>query len=243
MFPNDKKWRCIMENKKIRILVADDEKEIRNILRIMLTKKGYGVVEASGGIEAVEAVRNDAVDLVLMDIMMPRMNGIEAVSKIREFSTVPVLFLTAKSLDSDKESAYAGGGDDYLTKPFSSTELMLKVESLLRRYMIYKGKEDQSVVSLGSAVEVDTVSRTVKKHGETVALRERETDMLLYLLENRGNVVETAHLYEAVWQEKAMSSSSNNVMVNILNLRKKLEEDPANPKLIKTVWGRGYRID
>ncbi|MBQ4091134.1 MAG: response regulator transcription factor [Clostridia bacterium] len=238
-----KMWRCSMENKEIKILIADDEREIRNILRILLSKKGYGVVEASGGQEAVEAVKDGGIDLVLMDIMMPRMNGIEATAKIREFSTVPVLFLTAKSLDSDKESAYLGGGDDYLTKPFSTTELMLKVESLLRRYMIYKGKEDKTILNLCSSVEVDLTARTVKKHGEPVALRERETEILFYLLDNKGSVVETARLYEAVWQEKAMSSSANNVMVNILNLRKKLEDDPAEPKLIKTVWGRGYRID
>ena len=232
-----------MENKDINILIVDDEAEIRNILRILLSKKGYAITLAQSGVEAVEAVRNGGIDLVVMDIMMPKMNGIEATRAIREFSTVPVLFLTAKSLDSDKKSAYMGGGDDYITKPFSSVELLLKVESLLRRYIVYRGKEDGEVVSLACGVEVDVKHRAVTKHGETVALRDKELDMLMYLVENRGKTVETAELFEAVWQEKAMATSANNVMVNVLNLRKKLEDDPSEPKLIKTAWGRGYRLD
>jgi DNA-binding response OmpR family regulator len=178
-----------------------------------------------------------------MDIMMPLMNGIEATRAIREFSTVPVLFLTAKSLDSDKKSAYMEGGDDYLTKPFSSVELLLKVESLLRRYIVYRGKENDDVVSLACGVEVDVNHRTVTKHGEAIVLRDKELDILMYLVEHRGKTVETTELFEAVWQEKAMATSANNVMVNVLNLRKKLEDDPSEPKLIKTAWGRGYRLD
>ncbi len=232
-----------MENKDIKILITDDESEIRNILRILLSKKGYAIVEASCGADAVEAVRNGGIDLVLMDIMMPRMNGVEAVTRIREFSTVPVLFLTAKSLDSDKQSAYSVGGDDYITKPFSSVELLLKVESLLRRYMVYRGKEDPNIVSLSHSVELDLKDKTVKKNGEIVTLRDKESEILFYLLQNRGQTVEMAQLYEAVWQEKAMASSANNIMVTVLNLRKKLEDDPSDPKLIKTVWGRGYRLE
>ena len=231
-----------MENKDITILIVDDEVQIRNILRILLSKKGYTVREASSGAEAVEAVRKGGVDLVIMDIMMPRMNGIEATARIRELSTVPVLFLTAKSLDSDKREAYSGGGDDYLTKPFSSVDLMLKVESLLRRYMVYKGK-DSTAVRVCASVEIDAPGRTVMKNGEPVVLRERELDMLLYLFEHRGEVIDASELYEAVWREKALPSSANNVMVNILNLRKKLEDDPSHPALIKTVWGKGYRLD
>jgi DNA-binding response OmpR family regulator len=230
-------------NKDINILIVDDEAEIRNILRILLSKKGYAITLAQSGVEAVEAVRNGGIDLVVMDIMMPLMNGIEATRAIREFSTVPVLFLTAKSLDSDKKSAYMEGGDDYLTKPFSSVELLLKVESLLRRYIVYRGKENDDVVSLACGVEVDVNHRTVTKHGEAIALRDKELDILMYLVEHRGKTVETTELFEAVWQEKAMATSANNVMVNVLNLRKKLEDDPSEPKLIKTAWGRGYRLD
>ena len=231
-----------MENSRTTILIADDEREIRNILRILLTKKGYDVIEAPGGASAVEAVRNGGIDLVVMDIMMPQMNGIEATAAIRQFSTVPVLFLTAKSLDSDKQKAYGEGGDDYLTKPFSSIELMLKVESLLRRYTVYRGKEQSSVL-LSAGVEIDTEARTVTKHGSEIVLREKEYEILHYLFERRGQTVDTVEIYEAVWQERFMQSSANNVMVNILGLRKKLEDDPSNPKLIKTVWGKGYRLE
>ena len=231
-----------MENSKATILIADDEREIRNILRILLTKKGYDVKEAPSGALAVEAVRNGGIDLVVMDIMMPQMNGIDATAAIREFSTVPVLFLTAKSLDSDKQKAYGEGGDDYLTKPFSSIELILKVESLLRRYTVYRGKEQSSVL-LSMGVEIDTESRTVTKHGCEIVLREKEYEILHYLFERRGQTVDTTEIYESVWQERFMQSSANNVMVNILGLRKKLEDDPSNPKLIRTVWGKGYRLE
>lgn len=232
-----------MENSKINILIADDEVQIRNILRILLTKKGYHITEASGGAEAVEAVRNGGIDLVVMDIMMPQMNGIDATAAIREFSTVPVLFLTAKSLDSDKQKAYGEGGDDYLTKPFSSVELLLKVESLLRRYKVYGNVSKNAGEILVDSIGIDVANRTVTKLGEEIVLREKEFDILCYLVRHRGQTVGTADLYEAVWQERFMASSSNNVMVNILNLRKKLEDDPSKPKLIRTVWGKGYRLD
>ena len=231
-----------MEDSKATILIADDEREIRNILRILLTKKGYDVKEAASGALAVEAVREGGIDLVVMDIMMPQMNGIEATAAIREFSTVPVLFLTAKSLDSDKQRAYGEGGDDYLTKPFSSVELVLKVESLLRRYTVYRGK-DQGGELLSCGVEIDAEGRVVKKNGSEVMLRDKEFEILNYLFERRGQTVDTTEIYEAVWQERFMMSSANNVMVNILGLRKKLEDDPSNPKLIRTVWGKGYRLE
>ena len=232
-----------MENSKTKILIADDEREIRNILRIMLTKKGYDVTEAKDGAEAVEVVRNGGIDLVLMDIMMPQMNGVAATSAIREFSNVPILFLTAKSLDSDKQMAYGEGGDDYVTKPFSSVELLLKVESLLRRYKVYGSKEQHDSVMLSSSIEVDMATRRVTKHGEEIVMRDKELDIFMLLLERRGQTVDTVEIYESVWQERFMQSSANNVMVNILALRKKLEDEPSNPKLIKTVWGKGYRLE
>lgn len=242
MFPNDILWRCKVEGSKSNILIADDEVQIRNILRILLTKKGYIVTEAKNGAEAVEAVREGGIDLVVMDIMMPKMNGVEATARIREFSTVPVLFLTARSLDSDKEKAYGEGGDDYITKPFSSVDLLLKVESLLRRYKVYGAKPDSASI-IGDSIEIDKSARKVMKLGEEIILREKEFEILCYLLERRGETVDTTEIYEAVWQEKFMPSSANNVMVNILNLRKKLEDDPSKPRLIRTVWGKGYRLE
>lgn len=227
-----------------KILIADDESDIRKILRLLLQKKGYDVCEAVNGAEAIERAREGDVDLIVMDIMMPRVSGIEAVVAIREFSTVPILFLTARSLESDKESAYLGGGDDYLVKPFSSTELLLKITSLLRRYTVYRGKErDKNILSLPCDVEVDIDAKIIRRAGEEVSLRDKENEIFFYLLSKRGETVETDRIYEDVWGEKAMPSSANNVMVNMLNIRKKLEYNPSNPKLIKTVWGKGYRFE
>lgn len=227
-----------------KILVVDDEADIRKIVRLLLQKKGYSVVEANNGISAVDTVLKDDIDLVIMDIMMPQMNGIEATKEIRKISTVPVLFLTAKSLVADKESAYLSGGDDYLVKPFSSAELIIKVEALLRRYMVYKGKlHNDTRVTLPGGVMIDVEAKEVYRGGEKIELRDREASMFFYLFEHAGEVVDTTTLYEAVWGEAALGSGSNNVMVNMLNLRKKLEDDPSAPKIIKTVWGRGYLFE
>lgn len=232
-----------MEAKDVKILVVDDEADIRKIVRLLLQKKGFSVVEAANGQIAVDTVREQTIDLVIMDIMMPKMSGVEATAEIRRFSTAPILFLTAKSLDSDKESAYLSGGDDYLVKPFSASELLLRVESLLRRYMIYKGKkDDEGTVQLPCGVEINPSERTVMKNGEVVTLRDKESEILFFLLSKRGEVVESNEIYEAVWQEKALATSANNVMVNMLGLRKKLEDDPSNPRIIRTVWGKGYQL-
>ncbi len=227
-----------------KILIVDDEADVRRVLRLLLEKKGYEVSEATNGKVAVEAVREGGIDLIIMDIMMPYVSGIEAAARIREFSLAPILFLTAKSLERDKSAAYESGGDDYLVKPFSSTELMLKVESLLRRYTIYKGKENTAqYIALPCSVEVDVSTRTVLKRGEEVNLRDKESDIFFYLLSRRGETVETDKIFEDVWGEMAMPSSANNVMVNMLGIRKKLEDNPQHPKIIKTVWGKGYRFD
>ena len=232
-----------MERSDVRILVVDDEPEIRKILRLLLQSKGYSVSEAANGFLAVEAVAKNEIDLVIMDIMMPKMSGVEATAEIRKTSTVPVLFLTAKSLDSDKESAYHIGGDDYLVKPFSSSELLLKVESLLRRYMVYKGKDSTThSLELPGGIQVDVEHKIIRKNGEEIVLRERESEIFFYLLERRGETVEPDAIFEAVWKEQALPSSANNVMVNMLGLRKKLEDDPARPKVIRTIWGKGYQF-
>ena len=229
---------------KSKILIADDEADIRKILRLLLEKKGYTVAEASNGQDAVKKAREGDIDLIIMDIMMPQMSGIEATAAIREFSTVPILFLTAKSMDSDKESAYISGGDDYIVKPFSSTELILKVESLIRRYTVYHGKEkDRDIIELACSVEVELSTKTVRRRGLEVSLRDKESDIFFYLLSHRGETVDTDKIFEDVWGERAMPSSANNVMVNMLNIRKKLEDNPQAPKIIKTVWGKGYRFE
>lgn len=224
------------------ILVVDDEQDIRRIIRILLESSGYQVAEAPNGLAAVEYIRQQPnVDLVLMDIMMPGLNGIEASRAIRERCSAPILFLTAKTQERDKLEAYQAGGDDYLAKPFSHAELMMKVESLLRRYRVYKGKTSGQL--LWADVMLDEPGRRVLRGGRPVELTETEFEILCFLAARRGSVVSVEQIYEGVWHEKYMPSSTNTVMVHIVNLRKKLEEDPANPRLIRTVWGKGYQID
>lgn len=229
----------------MRILIADDEIEIRKVLRLLLENSGYEIVEASDGAKAIEAVKEDpSIDLCIMDIMMPLMNGVEATKKIREFSTVPVLFLTARSLESDKEEAYSGGGDDYLIKPFSSRELLMKVEALTRRYTSYSAKSKVGgEIQLWKDVVLYLDSREVMKNGNVLDIRDKEMDMLIFLAKNKGKVVSPKEIYEAVWEEISLPSSNNAVTVHMLNLRRKLEDDPSSPKIIRTVWGKGYQID
>lgn len=227
-------------DEKIRVLAVDDEPDLRHLLGIHLRSRGYDVVEAASGDEAVGLLRSDQnFDLVIMDIMMPGLSGVEACARIRSFSPVPVLFLTAKSQISDKERAYESGGDDYLVKPFSRSELLMKVESLTRRYRVYRGKQESS--SVGNLV-LDEKHGAVLRNGQRIDLTDKEFAILRFFFQNQGKTVDVQTVYEGVWGEKFMPTSNNTVMVHILNLRKKLEADPANPKLIRTVWGKGYRF-
>lgn len=230
----------------MRILVVDDESEIRKILKLLLENAGYEVIEAQDGLSAVRAAREDkGIDLCIMDMMMPNMSGVEATARIREFSGLPILFLTAKSLDSDKEEAYSKGADDYLVKPFSTRELLMKVEALTRRYNMYgaKGESAHDVIRLWGGVLLTPDTREVTKNGVPVDVRDKEMDLLIYLAKNRGRVVDPRELYEGVWGEIPLPSSNNTVTVHILNLRRKLEDNPSSPKLVRTVWGKGYQID
>lgn len=226
----------------IRILVVDDEADIRRIIRILLESRGYRVLEAPNGRLAVETIRKEPdVDLILLDIMMPELSGIEASREIRSISSAPILFLTARTQEQDKLEAYSSGGDDYLAKPFSRGELLMKVDSLLRRYRVYKGKVTGK--QLKSDVVLDEENRRILRGGEALELTETEYSILQFLADHRGSVVSVAQIYEGVWHEKYMPASNNTVMVHIVNLRKKLEDDPANPRLIRTIWGKGYQID
>ena len=226
----------------IRILVVDDEADIRRIIRILLESRGYRVLEAPNGRLAVETIRKEPdVDLILLDIMMPELSGIEASREIRSISSAPILFLTARTQEQDKLEAYSSGGDDYLAKPFSHGELLMKVDSLLRRYRVYKGKVMGK--QLKSDAVLDEENRRILRGGEALELTETEYSILQFLADHRGSVVSVAQIYEGVWHEKYMPASNNTVMVHIVNLRKKLEDDPANPRLIRTIWGKGYQID
>ncbi len=231
--------------KPYKILIVDDDPNIREVLTVLLGSEGYSVQQAENGEGALEIVNGGVpLDLVILDIMMPGMSGVEVCTKIRETSSVPVLFLTAKSQDQDKVEAYNEGGDDYLVKPFSQTELLMKVKSLLRRYKEYYDRFPPKVAeTIGDNIAIDSKTRTALKGDRKIALTDKEYDILRYFMEHRGEIVENKDLYEGVWGEKYLPSAGNTIMVHVLNLRKKLEEDVNKPKIIKTVWGKGYRID
>lgn len=223
------------------ILIVDDDPDIRKVLEILLKEK-YFVSQAADGPSAIACLRaNPQIDLVILDVMMPGMSGYDVCTELRKISNVPILFLTARTAEDDRLTAYSSGGDDFLSKPFSPGELTAKVVSLLRRYREYRGKPDIGL-SLGE-LEVDLASRSVKRLGVGVALTDTEYSILEYMLKNRGRTVTASELYEAVWKEKFLAGSGNTVMVHVLNLRRKIEESPSSPKIIRTVWGKGYQID
>lgn len=223
------------------ILIVDDDPDIRKVLFFLL-KDNYFVEEAADGAAAVEYIAaHPETDLVVLDVMMPGMSGYEACGKIRALSNAPILFLTAKSAEADMISAYGSGGDDFLSKPFSQGEFLAKVNSLLRRYKEYRGKPAEALTIDG--LEVDLETHSVKSSGKDVTLTDTEYAILEYLLKNRGSTVTAAELYESVWKERFLPGSCNTVMVHVLNLRRKIEETPSAPKIIRTVWGKGYQID
>ena len=225
-----------------KILIVDDDPDIRNVLNLLL-RSDYETAEAADGFAAVEYIQqNPETDLVILDVMMPGMDGIETCGKIRESSNVPILFLTAKSAEQDRIAAYRSGGDDFLSKPFSQPELLAKVNSLLRRYREYRGKPASSVWTNGN-LEVDLNTRMVRSAGENVPLTDTEYSILEFLVKNRGRTVTTQELYESVWNEKFLPGSGNTIMVHVLNLRRKIEEVPSSPRIIRTVWGRGYQVE
>lgn len=231
-----------MEGK--RILFADDDSEIRDALHLLLTCEGHETVEASCGKEVLEKM-DHTIDLVILDVMMPEMNGFAVCAELRKRYTTPVLFLTAKSQDSDKTLGFSAGGDDYLVKPFSYNELMNRVKAILRRYYVYGAKtaEQSSVIYCCGNIEIDTSRCQVKVDGEEVILTDIEYRILLLLASHPQRVYSAQSIYEIVWNEPYTYSSNNNVMVHIRNIRRKLGDDPQNSHTIRTVWGKGYRIE
>lgn len=226
------------------ILVCDDEKDIVSALKIYLTADGYQVYEAYNGKEAVEVLRKKEIHLVLMDIMMPEMNGISAMVKIREISNVPVILLTAKSEDTDKILGLTVGADDYVTKPFNPVELQARVKSQLRRYMQLGGgavKEEKDVLRIGG-IELNDRTKEVTLDGEPVGLTRTEYDILKVLMENPGKVFSPNQIYELVWKDNPYGTE-NTVAVHIRHLREKVEYNPAEPRYLKVVWGRGYKME
>lgn len=231
-----------MESKKI--LYADDDPEIREVLRLLLTSEGYQVLEASNGQEVLDLL-DASVDLVILDVMMPGLSGYTACAEIRKQLAVPVLFLTAKSQDSDKTLGFSVGGDDYLIKPFSYSELISRVKAMLRRYYIYGAKqtEQSSILRCCGTIEINPSQCMVRQDGREVILTDTEYRILLLLASHQKKVFSVQNIYESVWNEPYFFSSNNNVMVHIRNIRRKLGDDPQNSRTIRTVWGKGYRIE
>ena len=224
-----------------KVLIVDDVPTNVMLVQAILKKEGYTLLTCDSGTKALRIANEKHPNLILLDIMMPELSGIEASKEIRRISSAPILFLTARTQEQDKLEAYQSGGDDYLAKPFSHGELLMKVDSLIRRYRVYKGKVTGK--QLKSDVVLDEENRRVLVNGQPLELTETEFSILQCLAQNRGRVVPVRTIYETVWHETYMPASNNTVMVHIVNLRKKLEEDPANPRLIRTVWGKGYQID
>lgn len=229
--------------KMYNILVCDDEKDIVSALKIYLTAEGYQVYEACNGKEALEVLEKEEIHLVLMDIMMPVMDGITAMVRLREHSNVPVIMLTAKSEDTDKILGLNIGADDYVTKPFKPLELQARVRSQLRRYMQLGGtaKAQKDLLSIGG-IELDDRTKEVTLDGEKAALTPTEYDILKLLMENPGKVYAPAQIYTEVWKDNPYGTE-NTVAVHIRHLREKLEYNPAEPRYLKSVWGRGYKIE
>ena len=229
-----------------KILIVDDNPEIREVLNVLLSSEGYDVIEAKDGQEAIDMVSDD-IDLYILDIMMPIINGYQACVEIRKKSNAPILFLTAKGQESDKTLGFSSGGDYYLAKPFSYNELTTRVKALLRRYYVYQGKmekeenNDDNIVY--NNITINPNSEAVYLNGEQIELTYLEYQILYLLLSNRKRIFSTQTLYESIWNEPYYYSANNTIMVHIRNLRKKIESDPQNPKIIKTIWGKGYRCD
>ena len=227
-----------------KILVCDDDKEIVEAIEIYLTQDGHQVLEAYDGIEAVEILKKESVDLLIMDIMMPRMDGIRATLKIREKHNIPIIILSAKSEDADKILGLNIGADDYITKPFNPLELVARVKSHLRRYMQLGSttiKESEAIYTVGGLAINDDL-KEVTVDGEPVKLTPIEYIILLLLVKHQGKVFSIDQIYENIWNENAVGVD-NTVAVHIRHIREKIEINPKEPRYLKVVWGVGYKIE
>lgn len=224
------------------ILVCDDERDITDALKIYLTTEGYKVYTAFNGQEAVDVALKEDIQLVIMDIMMPVMDGMTAMTKIREEKNVPVIMLTAKGEDTDKILGLTVGADDYVTKPYNPVELIARVKSQIRRYMTLGGGNIEKECLKNGGIELTNATKEVRLDGEKVNLTPTEFDILKFLMEHVGNVYSPRDIYEAVWHETPYGSESA-VAVHIRHLREKIEIDPGNPRYIKVIWGQGYKLE
>ncbi len=226
----------------MKILIAEDEKDIRNLLKLQLEMEGYTVFTVKDGMEALEFIQNETIDLAILDVMMPRLDGFNLLRKIRQTSNMPVIFLTARGDEMDKILGLGLGADDYLAKPFSMAELLARVSAQLRRSLEYSFQKSQvlSKIKYGN-VCLDKDACCVYKDDKLVALNAKEYMLLKYLMENSERVFTKKQLYKAVWKEDAYYDD-NTIMVHISHIRNKIETDPRNPQYIKTIRGIGYKF-
>ena len=225
-----------------QILLCDDEKDIVTALEIYLRNDDYKIFKAYNGADALKILTEEEIHLVLLDIMMPHMDGIAALTKLREFSNVPVILLTAKSEDIDKVLGLTVGADDYITKPFNPIELQARVKSQLRRYMQLGGGKTQSDVYSVGGVVLNPITKEVTLDSDPIALTRIEYNILLFLMQHVGQSFTPREIYQNVWHDNAYGEEST-VAVHIRHLREKIEYNPAEPRYLKAVWGRGYKLD
>ncbi|MBO6157926.1 MAG: response regulator transcription factor [Firmicutes bacterium] len=225
-----------------RILICDDEKDIVSALKIYLQSPEYELYTAENGQEAVTLCRDTAMHLVLMDIMMPVMDGILAMQKIREFSNVPIILLTAKGEDNDKILGLGQGADDYITKPFNPMEVLARVKSCLRRYVQLGSAAPGKTLIRQGGIELDDGAKEVKVDGEIASLTRTEYEILKFLMQEPGTVFSSKEIYTRVWQDDPYGAE-NTVAVHIRHLREKIEINPAEPRYVKVVWGQGYKFE
>ena len=227
----------------MKILVCDDDREIVEAITIYLEKEGYSVIAAYNGKEALDTLRREQVQLIILDIMMPEMDGIEALLRLREYSSIPVILLSAKSEDADKINGLNVGADDYITKPFNPLELLARVKSQLRRYTQLGSMQesDRGSVLTNGGITLNKESMAVMVDGEVKKFTPTEFRILKLFMENIGTVFSSAQIYERIWDEDAYATD-NIVSVHIRRIREKIEIDPKNPDYIKVMWGVGYRM-
>ncbi len=232
---------------KQTILIVDDEKEIRDLVEIYLKGEGYSTLQASDGEEALICLEKNNIDLIILDVMMPKLNGIETCLKIREIREMPIIMLSAKSEDIDKILGLNMGADDYLTKPFNPLELVARVKSQLRRFNRFSSAQsasdsiDENIIQIDEMI-INLDTHEVSLNDKLLKLTPTEFDILALLAKNRGKVFSIENIYESVWNQEFMASD-NTVMVHIRKIREKTESNPRSPRYIKTVWGVGYKIE
>lgn len=224
------------------IAVCDDDRDIVAALEIYLSAEGYQVEKAYNGQEALDLIAHKDIHLLLLDVMMPKMDGLTTLAKLRETSNVPVILLTAKSEDTDKVLGLNVGADDYITKPFNPVEVLARVRSALRRYLQLGGGIVKPASITVGGIELDDSAKTVTVDGEEVSLTPKEYDILRFLMENRGTVFTPAEIYRRVWDDMPINAGGA-IAVHIRHLREKIEINPAEPRYIKVVWGKGYKME